>query len=88
MRVSLSALQVKACEQYVAELLEGEGKHLLFAHHRVLLDALEALLRRCVSTQTAEGLCRCSVEGLGFSFPRSAHHLVLWNALEAPPQVH
>ena len=29
------------------ELLEGGGgKHLLFAHHRVLLDALESLLRR------------------------------------------
>ena len=29
------------------ELLEGGGgKHLLFAHHRVLLDTLESLLRR------------------------------------------
>ena len=38
-------LQVKACEGYVLELLEnGEEKHLLFAHHRVLLDALGALL--------------------------------------------
>jgi hypothetical protein len=31
----------------VLELLEGGGgKHLLFAHHRALLDALESLLRR------------------------------------------
>lgn len=40
------APQVQACEQYVGELLEGEGKHLVFAHHRVLLDAMEALLRK------------------------------------------
>ena len=38
--------QAKACEEYVGDLLDGGEKHLVFAHHRVLLDAIESLLRK------------------------------------------
>lgn len=41
-------LQSKACVEYVSELLDApDAKHLVFAHHTVMMDAIETLLRKC-----------------------------------------
>lgn len=40
-------LKAQACVQYVKDLLDNtEEKHLLFAHHKCLLDAMEELMRK------------------------------------------
>lgn len=39
-------MQIKAVQQYVADLLENDEKFLIFAHHQCLLDGVEQCLRR------------------------------------------
>lgn len=43
---SRPSLQVKAVQRYISELLEADEKVLVFAHHRCLLDGIEACLRK------------------------------------------
>jgi hypothetical protein len=38
--------QVKAVQDYVAELVEGDQKFLIFGHHKVLLDGIEFVLNK------------------------------------------
>eukprot|EP00873_Tetraselmis_striata_P038625 jgi/Tetstr1/458889/TSEL_004396.t1 len=38
--------KVKAVQRYISELLEADEKVLVFAHHRCLLDGIEACLRK------------------------------------------
>ena len=45
-----TSAQEKACEEYMGDLLEAsDAKHLVFAHHTSMLNAIERLLRKCAS---------------------------------------
>lgn len=52
-------MQSKACVEYVGELLDApDAKHLVFAHHTVMMDAIETLLRKCAPSLQAHNFLR------------------------------
>lgn len=48
-----AALKAAAVSEYCADLLEADAKFLLFAHHQVLLDAVEKQVRGGAGTSGA-----------------------------------
>ena len=62
--MSVSVCVCDECREYILDLLEGDRKLLVFAHHKDLLDSLEEAVRkvqsRGLSPLMVERICQGS----------------------------